>query len=36
MSSYVNPDALVSTEWLADHLKAPDLRIVDAYGICRP
>ncbi|PJI38101.1 3-mercaptopyruvate sulfurtransferase [Ferrovibrio sp.] len=30
MSSYVNPDALVSTEWLADHLKAPDLRIVDA------
>ena len=28
--SYVNPDALVSTEWLADHLKAPDLRIVDA------
>ena len=30
MSSYVNPDALVSTEWLAEHLKAPDLRIVDA------
>lgn len=27
---YVNPDALVSTEWLAEHLKAPDLRIVDA------
>jgi thiosulfate/3-mercaptopyruvate sulfurtransferase len=30
MSSYVNADALVSTEWLAEHLKAPDLRIVDA------
>src|SRR5690242_7321874 len=26
---YANPDALVSTEWLADHLDAPDLRIVD-------
>ncbi|MBP6818565.1 3-mercaptopyruvate sulfurtransferase [Ferrovibrio sp. MS7] len=30
MTAYVNPDALVSTEWLAEHLKAPDLRIVDA------
>lgn len=28
--TYVNGDALVSTEWLASHLKAPDLRIVDA------
>lgn len=28
--NYVNPEALVSTEWLAEHLKAPDLRIVDA------
>ncbi|HEX6958385.1 MAG TPA: 3-mercaptopyruvate sulfurtransferase [Ferrovibrio sp.] len=27
---YVNGDALVSTEWLAEHLNAPDLRIVDA------
>jgi thiosulfate/3-mercaptopyruvate sulfurtransferase len=27
---YVNADALVSTQWLADHLTAPDLRIVDA------
>ncbi len=26
---YVNPDALVSTQWLADHLDAPDVRIVD-------
>lgn len=29
MSGYVNPDALVSTEWLADHLAAPDVRVVD-------
>lgn len=28
--TYANPDALVSTEWLADHLNAPDVRIVDA------
>lgn len=28
--SYANPDALVSTEWLAEHLRAPDLRVVDA------
>ena len=27
---YVNKDALVSTEWLADHLAAPDVRVVDA------
>ena len=27
---YVNGEALVSTEWLAQHLSAPDLRIVDA------
>ena len=26
---YTNPDALVSTEWLAAHLDAPDVRIVD-------
>jgi thiosulfate/3-mercaptopyruvate sulfurtransferase len=26
---YANPDSLVSTEWLAGHLNAPDLRIVD-------
>ncbi|RDD63894.1 3-mercaptopyruvate sulfurtransferase [Ferruginivarius sediminum] len=25
-----NTDALVSTEWLADHLRSPDVRIVDA------
>ncbi len=25
-----NPDALVSTEWLATHLSAPDVRVVDA------
>lgn len=27
---YVHPEALVSTEWLADHLDAPDVRIIDA------
>jgi len=27
---YVNPEALVSTEWLAAHMNAPDVRIVDA------
>ena len=26
---YKNPDALVSTEWLARHLDAPDVRLVD-------
>ena len=26
---YARPDALVSTEWLATHLDAPDVRIVD-------
>ncbi len=27
---YANPDSLVSTAWLADHLTAPDIRVVDA------
>lgn len=27
---YANPDALVSTAWLAERLSAPDVRIVDA------
>ena len=27
---YAHPEALVSTEWLARHLAAPDLRVVDA------
>jgi thiosulfate/3-mercaptopyruvate sulfurtransferase len=27
--SYANPIALVSTDWLAAHLEAPDLRVVD-------
>ncbi len=27
--SYSNPEALVSTEWLARHLDAPDVRVVD-------
>ncbi|HUL07900.1 MAG TPA: 3-mercaptopyruvate sulfurtransferase [Candidatus Acidoferrum sp.] len=28
--SYAHPESLVSTEWLAQHLDAPDLRVVDA------
>lgn len=28
-ATYANPASLVSTEWLADHLTAPDVRIVD-------
>jgi len=27
--NYANPDALVSTDWLAEHLEAPDVKIVD-------
>lgn len=27
---YVNKDALVGTEWLAQHMTAPDVRVVDA------
>ncbi|SLN49963.1 3-mercaptopyruvate sulfurtransferase [Oceanibacterium hippocampi] len=27
--SYANPSALVSTDWLAEHMNAPDIRIVD-------
>jgi thiosulfate/3-mercaptopyruvate sulfurtransferase len=26
---FTNPDALVSTDWLAEHLAAPDVRVVD-------
>jgi len=26
---YANPEALVSTDWLAEHLQAPDVKIVD-------
>ena len=28
--SFVNPTSLVSTDWLAEHMEAPDVRIVDA------
>jgi thiosulfate/3-mercaptopyruvate sulfurtransferase len=28
--TYAHPESLVSTEWLAQHLEAPDLRVVDA------
>jgi len=27
---YINPQALVSPEWLKEHLSAPDVRVVDA------
>ncbi|GAB5492407.1 MAG: sulfurtransferase [Phototrophicaceae bacterium] len=30
MSNYANPDILVSTEWLADNLNNPDIRIVES------
>src|SRR4051812_19220462 len=30
MSSYAHPKALVSTDWLADHLADPGLRIVES------
>lgn len=33
--TYANPDALVSTQWLAEHLSAPDIRVVDASW-CMP
>ena len=29
MSSYANPEMLVSTEWLADHLEDPAIRIIE-------
>jgi thiosulfate/3-mercaptopyruvate sulfurtransferase len=29
-NGYANPDALVSTEWLAEHLNDPDIRIVES------
>lgn len=28
--TYANPDALVSVDWLAKHLDAPDVRVIDA------
>src|SRR5262249_48368219 len=28
--TYAHPESLVSTQWLAQHLSAPDLRVVDA------
>jgi len=28
--SYANPTSLVSTEWLSQHMSAPDIRVVDA------
>lgn len=31
--TYTNPEALVSTEWLAKHMSAPDVRIIDASTV---
>ena len=33
---YAKPDALVSTDWLAQHLSAPDVRVVDGTFIIPP
>ena len=30
---YVNPEALVSTEWLADHISASDVQVIDASSV---
>jgi len=30
MSDYAHPDSLVSTEWLAEHLNDPDVRVVES------
>ncbi len=30
MSSYAHPEVLVSTQWVADHMKDPDVRIVES------
>lgn len=35
VTDYPNPGALVSTQWLAEHLDAPDVRIVDASWYLR-
>ncbi len=34
--SYAKPEALVSTDWLARHLDAPDVRVVDCTYILPP
>ena len=30
MNEYANPEALVSAEWLAEHLNDPNIRIVES------
>ena len=30
MAGYANPDVLVETQWLADHLGDPDIRLIEA------
>jgi thiosulfate/3-mercaptopyruvate sulfurtransferase len=29
MSEYANPDALVGTDWLEDHIDDPDVRVIE-------
>ena len=29
MAEYANPDALVETDWLEDHLKDPGIRVIE-------
>ena len=35
-SGYANPDCLVETDWLADHLDDPDLRVLDCTVFLHP
>lgn len=30
MSQYAHPDVLVNTQWLAEHLNAPNFRVVES------
>ena len=36
MSSYVHPDMLVTTEWLATHLNDPDIRVIEVGALGPP
>lgn len=36
MATYANPNALVSTQWVADHLDDPNVRIVEAIWGSQP
>ena len=30
MSDYTHPEVLVSTDWVADHLNDPDVRVIES------